>query len=132
MAKRRAHPGQTPNETLASLSLQDWESGLPTVGLCLRETLRMQLPGTMFRRNATGADVPIGSSGEYEYAWVLLTSSYGAQSFGTGTCGYGRHEITSDGPFEVTVWGTDYYASYGYPGGTGLRPISPIKPSTVN
>ncbi|KFA54601.1 hypothetical protein S40293_02211 [Stachybotrys chartarum IBT 40293] len=73
MAKRRAHPGQTPNETLASLTLQDWESGLPTVGLCLRETLRMQLPGTMFRRNATGADVPIGSSGE-----VIPAGAYAA------------------------------------------------------
>ncbi|AKU93857.1 hypothetical protein AKJ09_00521 [Labilithrix luteola] len=75
---------------------------------------------------------PIGTSGEYEYAWLLLTSSYIGQSFGASTCGYGRHEITSSGPFEVTVWGTDYYASYGYPGGTGLRPISPVKPSVVN
>ncbi len=75
---------------------------------------------------------PIGNSGEYEYAWVLLTSSYAPQVFGGQSCGYGRHEITSSGPFEVTVWGTDYYASYGYPGGTGLRPISPVKPSAVN
>lgn len=75
---------------------------------------------------------PIGTSGEYEYAWVLLTAAFNGQRFEGGTCGYGRHEITSAGPFEVTVWGTDAYASYGYPGGTGLRPISPVKPSAVN
>jgi hypothetical protein len=44
-----------------------------------------------------------------------------------GTCGYGRHEAKSDGPFSLTVWGTDKNASYGYAGGTGLRPLTKIE-----
>lgn len=67
---------------------------------------------------------PIGTAGEYEFTWVHLTAGFGP---GTGNCGYGRHEATSDGPFSLTVWGTDYCASYGYAGGTGLRPLTTIE-----
>ena len=71
--------------------------------------------------------VPIGEGGEYEYAWVDLTKSFQPQSFAKGKCGYGRHAASSDGPFSVTVWGTDLDASYAYPGGMGLRPISEVQ-----
>lgn len=55
---------RAPGDVLASLTLQQWESEFPVIGNCLSETLRLALPGTVFRRNASGADVPIGSSGE--------------------------------------------------------------------
>ena len=71
---------------------------------------------------------PLGSSGEYEYAWVELTSGFVGKTFPKGTCGYGRQEARSTGPFAVTVWGTAPYASYGYVGGTGLRPIHEAPP----
>lgn len=67
---------------------------------------------------------PVGTSGEYEFTWVHLTSGFAP---GTGNCGYGRHEATSGGPFSLTVWGTDFYASYGYAGGTGLRPLTTVE-----
>jgi IgGFc binding protein len=72
---------------------------------------------------------PLGLSGEYEYAWVYLTKASQPQRFGDGgtTCGYGRREAQSDGPFSVYVWGTDVYASYGYAGGMGSRPLSDVK-----
>ncbi|KAG8406024.1 hypothetical protein J3458_021367 [Metarhizium acridum] len=73
LAKHRESSVQTPNDILKSLSLQEWESCFPVVGICLRETLRLQLPGTMFRRNASGIDVPIGSSGE-----VIPNGAYAA------------------------------------------------------
>ncbi|KAG8412481.1 hypothetical protein J3459_015945 [Metarhizium acridum] len=73
LAKHRESTVQTPNDILKSLSLQEWESCFPVVGICLRETLRLQLPGTMFRRNASGIDVPIGSSGE-----VIPNGAYAA------------------------------------------------------
>ncbi|WP_275936668.1 hypothetical protein [Labilithrix luteola] len=38
-----------------------------------------------------------------------------------GSCTYGRHEATSDGPFMVYVWGLDVDASYGFPAGAGSR-----------
>ncbi|MBX3208902.1 MAG: IgGFc-binding protein [Labilithrix sp.] len=71
--------------------------------------------------------VPLGESGEYEYAWVELTKSFQPRSFAKGKCGYGRHAASSDGPFAVTVWGTDLDASYGYPGGMGLRPVTEVR-----
>lgn len=46
-------------------------------------------------------------------------------------CGVGRHEITGTGPFTMTVWGVDWYSSYGYPGGMGLRPLNAARPDPV-
>jgi IgGFc binding protein len=76
--------------------------------------------------------MPLGTSGKYEFAWVKLTDQFTPQSFGDRTCAYGRHEMHSNGPFSVTVWGVDKYASYGFVGGTGLRPIHTAPPPTVN
>lgn len=68
--------------------------------------------------------LPLGSSGQYEYTYVRLTTGFVPQKFTKGTCGYGRHLAQSDGPFSVTVWGTGKDASYGYVGGVGSRPIN--------
>jgi len=70
---------------------------------------------------------PLGSDGQLEFAWVRLTADGVPQSFPGGTCGYGRHEARSHGPFAVYVWRTDWFVSYGYPGGTGSRPLSDVK-----
>jgi len=75
---------------------------------------------------------PLGSSGQYEFAWVKLTSGFLPQTFAKGKCGYGRQVARSDGPFAITVWGTGQDASYGYVGGTGLRPINEAPPPGVN
>ncbi|MDF2692679.1 MAG: hypothetical protein K0S65_1062 [Labilithrix sp.] len=69
---------------------------------------------------------PLGTTGEYEFAWVELTRSSIPRIFPSGTCGYGRHEARSDGPFSLTVWGMARYASYGYAGGIGSRPINQV------
>ncbi|MDB5221063.1 MAG: hypothetical protein JWO86_8990, partial [Myxococcaceae bacterium] len=74
---------------------------------------------------------PIGTSGKYEFAWVKLTAGFTPQKFAKGECSYGRQEAHSAGPFAVTVWGTGIDASYGYVGGTGLRPINDAKPPAV-
>ncbi len=74
---------------------------------------------------------PLGSSGKYEYAWVRLTTGF-TESFAKGGCSsYGRQEVRSKGPFAITVWGLGWYASYGYVGGTGLRPINDAVPPPV-
>ena len=67
---------------------------------------------------------PLGSTGEYEYAWVDLTTSFAPAS---GTCRAGRREAKSDGPFALTVWGLAYCASYGYAGGMGSRPLTKVE-----
>lgn len=74
---------------------------------------------------------PLGSKGEYEYAWVDLTKGYDPQKFPDNrVCGTGRHEAKSAGTFSVTVWGTGLATSYGYAGGAGSRPINdaPLAP----
>ena len=43
--------------------------------------------------------VPLGTKGEYEYAFVDLTKGAVPQKFEKGACGYGRHEGQSEGPF---------------------------------
>jgi IgGFc binding protein len=71
---------------------------------------------------------PVGTRGEYEFAWVRLTKGHAPRKLEDGReCGYGRHAAESDGPFGVTVWGADYCASYGYPGGTGLRRTTTVQ-----
>ncbi|AKV00305.1 hypothetical protein AKJ09_06968 [Labilithrix luteola] len=67
---------------------------------------------------------PLGSSGEYEYAWVDMTTNFGPAS---GTCRAGRHEAKSEGPFALTVWGLGFCASYGYAGGMGSRPLTKVE-----
>lgn len=75
---------------------------------------------------------PLDVAGQYEFTWVYLTHSSLPQKFPGGSCGYGRHEANSEGPFAVYVWGTDVYSSYGYAGGMGSRPLSATKGPPVN
>ena len=70
---------------------------------------------------------PVGTSGKYESVRVRLTKQSIPQQIGTGTCGAGRHEIKSTGPFGVTVWGTAFVASYGYPGGSAIRKLNSVE-----
>ncbi len=61
---------------------------------------------------------PLGTSGRYELARVRLEAG--------SRCGPGRHEMTSPGPFGVTVWGTDVATSYAYPGGAAIRTLNAV------
>jgi hypothetical protein len=73
--------------------------------------------------------VPIGA--DFEYARKDLSTGNFA---GVGTCNNGRHEIKSDAPFGLWVWGwgtplTSSFTqnvSYGYPGGMNVAPINDI------
>jgi IgGFc binding protein len=75
--------------------------------------------------------IPLGASGEYEYAYVELTKGFAPRKFAKGECGYGRHEAQSEGPFSITVWGVGTDTSYGYAGGMGSRPINDAPPPIV-
>jgi hypothetical protein len=74
---------------------------------------------------------PIGSSGLYEYTRIdLVRHDFVPQ----GSCNNGRHEMSSPGPFGVTVWGwgtpettpTTGYVSYGYPAGENVGELTTI------
>ncbi len=76
---------------------------------------------------------PVGSKGDYEFTrFDLVRHNFQKQ----GSCDNGRHEIKSDAPFGVTVWGwgtletgSTFYTqavSYAYPGGMSLKPINTV------
>ncbi len=69
---------------------------------------------------------PLGTSGKYEYTRPWLKRLGKPQPFGENKCSGGRRELTSEGPVGVSVWGTDYFGSYGYPGGAGLRVLNAL------
>lgn len=73
---------------------------------------------------------PIGN-GDFEYARKdLMTGNFA----GVGGCSTGRHDIKSDAPFGLWVWGwgtpqTSTFTenvSYGYPGGMNVAPINTV------
>jgi hypothetical protein len=76
---------------------------------------------------------PIGSGGTYEYARIDLVRH---DFVGQNGCDNGRHEIASDGPFALTVWGwgsaetepafSSQAVSYAYPAGASVQFINTV------
>lgn len=69
------------------------------------------------------------SIGDYEYTRVQLVSG---NFEGNGDCINGRHVMSSEAPFGVTVWGWGKITgarkvSYAYPAGAGFQPINEIR-----
>lgn len=62
--KRRSNPGQSAMDVIASFTLDDWEQEFPMIDLCLRESIRILVSGTGFRKNISGKEIPIGKTGE--------------------------------------------------------------------
>ncbi|KAH0269333.1 cytochrome P450, partial [Aureobasidium melanogenum] len=67
-------------ERLASAPLEAWENELPSIDLCLRDSIRLNLVGSMFRQNQSkssvkvsdGAEIPAGAFGAYAVGDVHL------------------------------------------------------------
>ncbi|KAG7286276.1 hypothetical protein NEMBOFW57_008584 [Staphylotrichum longicolle] len=64
LSKHRTRPAQSATDVLDSLTLEDWESSFPVLDACLRETMRVAMPGAVFRQNTSGGDIPLGTTGE--------------------------------------------------------------------
>jgi hypothetical protein len=96
---------------------------------------------TRKRQNGTFSDVSLDCAGtltgwqsidaEHEYTRIdLVRHDFQPQ----GKCDNGRHEMTSDAPFGLTVWGwgtpetTSYtgYVSYGYPAGENVQTLTNV------
>lgn len=60
VAKYRSDPNELKVDTLARLTPEAWEKEFPNIDLCLRESIRMNMTGTAFRKNISGTDIPIG------------------------------------------------------------------------
>jgi len=65
---------------------------------------------------------PVGSAGDFEVAHVDLLRD----NLPVANCGTSRHLATSSLPFGVVVWGTDFYASYGYPAGGNFSQVNTV------
>jgi hypothetical protein len=75
---------------------------------------------------------PVGSGGKYEYTRIDLVRHNFAKQ---GGCDNGRHEMKSNAPFGLTVWGwgtaeaTSFqtqYVSYAYPAGASVKPVNTV------
>lgn len=64
VAKHRQSPAQSPSDILDTLTLEDWESEFSIIYVCLREAIRLAMPGALFRKNTSGRDIAIGDTGE--------------------------------------------------------------------
>lgn len=62
VAKYRKSDEQTASEVLQSLSYDAWATEFPFVELCVRESIRMVLPGSMMRKNTSGEDIEISGT----------------------------------------------------------------------
>lgn len=52
-------------DILGRLTLEQWETEFPLIGLCLRDTIRfISIPGVSMRKNMSGKDIEIGDTGE--------------------------------------------------------------------
>jgi cytochrome P450 len=47
-------------DQLSNIPIEAWESDFKTLDACLRDSIRLQLLGTAFRRNVSGKDLAIG------------------------------------------------------------------------
>ena len=48
-------------EQLLSIPIEAWESEFEVMDLCLRDSIRINLLGSAFRRNVSGGDVKVGN-----------------------------------------------------------------------
>ena len=72
---------------------------------------------------AIGGWQAVGVEGKYEVAHVELYRGSTAQ---VPACATSQHVAQSEKAFGITVWGTDYFASYGYPAGGSLQSINEV------
>ena len=63
-ARRRTRPEESTVDMLDTLTVEEWEAEFPLVDLCLREAIRLGLPGMSCRKNLSDHDIPIAGTGE--------------------------------------------------------------------
>jgi cytochrome P450 len=59
-AKSSTDPDVSLTDQLDSLSLDIWETKFPFLDTCLKDTIRLQLPAALLRKNISGSEVGIG------------------------------------------------------------------------
>jgi hypothetical protein len=104
------------------------ESSLVVVRVRSKQTKNFE-PVTLKCRGEVMGWTPIGDgTGDYEWTRVNLVTGNFVNVEG---CSNGPHEMSSEAPFGVTVWGwgttqQTLRVSYAYPAGAGFKPINEI------
>ncbi|TVY15052.1 Sterol 14-demethylase [Lachnellula arida] len=62
-AKHSTHPDPAAPlvDRLSTLPVEAWESAFPTIDLCLKDSIRLQLLGSAFRKNISGRELSVGN-----------------------------------------------------------------------
>jgi len=122
-----APAGQTTTVSIDAGETVQWLSADPTYATTNLVITRRQQGGAFHNVTVgclgvvTGWE-PVGQDGEVEVAHVDLIRGMPP----VGQCTGSRHEAHSSGPFGITVWGTDWCASYAYPAGASVRAINSV------
>lgn len=64
LRKHRTSATQTVIDILTTLKIEHWETEFPSIDLGLRESIRLNMVGSVYRLNISGRDVPIAETGE--------------------------------------------------------------------
>lgn len=64
LANHNANPSLSIIDQLAQLPIETWEQEFPIIDMCLRESIRIQALGTIFRKNISGRPIPTGNGDE--------------------------------------------------------------------
>lgn len=50
-------------DRLMEVPIEAWEGEFPIVDMCLKDSIRLQMTGAAFRKNMSGADIPLNKAG---------------------------------------------------------------------
>ncbi len=64
LSKHKQSADETAMDILPRVTLEEWETALPVLDLCLRETIRLKVNGTCVRKNLGNTSVPIPGTKE--------------------------------------------------------------------
>ena len=54
---------QPLKDRLMQVPIEAWEGEFPIADICLKDSMRLQMSGTAFRKNMSGADIPLNKAG---------------------------------------------------------------------
>jgi len=60
-------------DRLMELPIEVWDNEFPLIDACMKDSIRLQMPGTAFRQNLSGADIVLNKNGE-----ILPKDAYAA------------------------------------------------------
>ncbi|ORY18132.1 cytochrome P450 6A1 [Clohesyomyces aquaticus] len=76
-AKYATNPDAPLRHQLDDVPLEAWESEFPVVDVCLKDSIRLNLLGTAFRKNISGKAIPTGNGNEVIPPGAFVTYATG-------------------------------------------------------